>query len=86
MPSVLNLTPPSVALYAMTVCMIKWAVRPFMQMDSAYSVDLHGFVMSFLAVSSFQLHNSFPDLVCSDFFSLTPYAHHPIQESKHFDL
>ena len=42
-----TLTPPSVALYALSVCMIKWAARPFMQTDSAYSVDLHGFVMVF---------------------------------------
>ena len=33
------LTPPSVALYAMALCMIKWEARPFMQTDSAYSVD-----------------------------------------------
>ena len=42
------ITPPSVALYAMAVCMIKWAARPFLQTDSAYSVDLHGLVSAFL--------------------------------------
>ena len=47
--SVFELTPPSVALYAMAVCMIKWEVRPFMQMAIAYSVDLHGFVRAHLA-------------------------------------
>ena len=39
-----TLTPASVAVYAMAVCMIKCEVRTFMQMDSAYTVELQAFV------------------------------------------